>query len=627
MGIAACLFLFYRDLYQALSQGNEEPLGTVIIKKGSVTRRFEKRVLWDFLQRESPVYAGDFIRTSDVSLANVTLDEGSSMDLSENTVLQITGSGKLTRIGIEQGSISAVSGSAGLIIASGNSTVTLEKDGALSASSGGGDFSFQISGGSAVFSAGGETRTVEAGEAFTVSADSSVKPADFAVFSPPRTARYISSSPGNFSLDFSWIARSNTVRIIASADRAFVRITAQAEGSGGRTVLALPPGSWFWRAFDPSSPDTVAEGSADIIFAPPPRLSSPADGAQVRYTPEQDFRWLPGSGITGGGEAVYYLFEAADNPSMQNPLVKTQVSGLRSSAALDAGRWYWRVTPVYGPQFTGTPAPSEIASLQIEKTTPEAPALVAPMGGALVEILSDSRKTIFSWRRSAEFSAYIFAISKNANLSSPVLSRRVTENYFSYDPQTGLLDDGLYYWAVTGISESPAEEILSPVRSFTAGKSGEAAVVVVPPPPPAPPPPSPAPPLPRPAPPPLPPLTAPVLLNPVDAYVITAVELRANRNIVFSWNESPGASSYKFILYRLTAAGQETVFTQTIDGNDYTLTDLKILSRGRFAWTVQAARQIDGKEETSAIAESRFTIDLPELKRNELPEMGDLYGN
>jgi len=80
--------MFRHDLLFTFNLKNVEPVGTVVVKKNTVQRRIDNRVLWDRLSRESPVYAWDTIRVSDISSATLYI-QNNSIDLKENTLVRI----------------------------------------------------------------------------------------------------------------------------------------------------------------------------------------------------------------------------------------------------------------------------------------------------------------------------------------------------------------------------------------------------------------------------------------------------------------------------------------------------------------------------------------------------------
>jgi len=85
---AVSLYLFRMDLLNTFRLQGVEPAGTVIIKKNTVQRRLDDRVIWDRLNRESPVYVGDLIRVAEISAATLNIKDN-FIDLDENTLIRI----------------------------------------------------------------------------------------------------------------------------------------------------------------------------------------------------------------------------------------------------------------------------------------------------------------------------------------------------------------------------------------------------------------------------------------------------------------------------------------------------------------------------------------------------------
>jgi len=85
---AVSIYLFTLDLFNTFRLQGVEPAGTVIIKKNTVQRRLDDRVIWDRLNTESPVYVGDLIRVAEFSAATLNIKDN-SIDLDENTLINI----------------------------------------------------------------------------------------------------------------------------------------------------------------------------------------------------------------------------------------------------------------------------------------------------------------------------------------------------------------------------------------------------------------------------------------------------------------------------------------------------------------------------------------------------------
>jgi hypothetical protein len=480
---------FQLDLNRTLSRLNERPIGTITWKYRAAQRRFIDRVLWDRLRRESPVYDGDSIRTAALSEAVVGFAEGGRIDLAENTFVQIFVRDALPRIDLIEGTIDADAGEKALVLAAGEHELTIDPGGAANALKGtadaAGDAAFMIRTGRASLLSAGIRQEASAGGAL-FPGGSGEGGARTVMLSPPPGARLLASGPGAVTVDFEWnsvhYGPEDKTRLVIAHDRGFTRIAAALDLPGGenRAQAELVPGAYFWRAYAPDKaerdggespaapPDPVSYVSKlTILHAPPPELISPAEDLQHPWRPGARplrFRWT-GPGISAA-EPDYYLLEAADNPGMTNAAIQMQTRAASAEFSPPGpGRWFWRVSARYGDTFR----PSRTGSFEIIRDSDlSAPVLLAPLPEGAVNIAPEGRDPYFSWRHDGGMAAYTIVISEHQDLSNPLLTERVEENYYPYPAKTGILGEGRYYWGVSAEDSRGNRSSFSPARPFTA---------------------------------------------------------------------------------------------------------------------------------------------------------------
>jgi hypothetical protein len=244
----------------------------------------------------------------------------------------------------------------------------------------------------------------------------------------------------------------------------------------------LPSGTWFWRAC-PVSKQTGrgngewSAGSAGkivVTFAAPPSLISPGDGYVYRYRsrkPGVRFQWSAVS------EASSYILEAADNPDITNPRLRETIPAHSAraetqsflSAVPDAGTWYWRVTPVFPADYQGEAASSVTASFRIEQSGDlAAPLAQSPAENGFLNIAPGRGDTYFSWRGEAEAVSYTLRVSRERDLSPPVLERTSRDNFALYGGGETVLEPGRYYWGVAQTDLEGNSSAFSEGRAFLA---------------------------------------------------------------------------------------------------------------------------------------------------------------
>ena len=124
LGTASFLGLFQNDLYRSLRQIDREPVGFVASRSRAAMRRLEDRIIWDRLQKDSPVYNGDFIRTAERAEAAVGFPGGALVGISENSLIRILAEGEGLLIDYTGGNISVYAGeTGGLTVSAGGNRV------------------------------------------------------------------------------------------------------------------------------------------------------------------------------------------------------------------------------------------------------------------------------------------------------------------------------------------------------------------------------------------------------------------------------------------------------------------------------------------------------------------------
>ncbi|MCF0241721.1 MAG: hypothetical protein HUK25_03735, partial [Treponema sp.] len=72
IGMGVSLTLFINDFYKSETREDEEPIGVVLRKTRSVSRKFSDGSTWYALNEASPIYSGDWIRTGGSSELDLT---------------------------------------------------------------------------------------------------------------------------------------------------------------------------------------------------------------------------------------------------------------------------------------------------------------------------------------------------------------------------------------------------------------------------------------------------------------------------------------------------------------------------------------------------------------------------
>ncbi|MDR0587257.1 MAG: hypothetical protein LBG26_08465 [Treponema sp.] len=462
-GTAVCLFLFWQDLNLSLTRLDEKPVGVVTYKYRATQRRYAERILWERLKEESPVYDGDTIRTADVSEATISLFADSGIiDLGENTLIRIQVEKTGTVIDITDGDVSAVVQRGGLRIASGDVTIDAAPGTVVTATvpdaAGGEGLEVRVLEGSAGVRKAGEQRTVAAGEVYSAAAATAMA-ARVAVVSPAFSAKFLNGSDGPLEVAFRWnrigFAEDEKVRLDIAEDRGFTRVTESRESQSDGETLWLANGVYYWRAY-PSSEAGVeirhggVNGKLTLVYAPPPALYSPRQGERFRFhtsRPGLRFQWQSSEG------AAAYLIEVSSSSGLENPLFSATVQPTGGDtvsivySGFPAGVYYWRVTPVYPRDYTGMAQSSAIASFTVEQVD----LLAIPQTQERTETVyleANRQDSYFTWKQEDDAAYYTFLLSRQEDLSNPLIRKQERDNYYVLNAREEGLAPGRYYWGV-----------------------------------------------------------------------------------------------------------------------------------------------------------------------------------
>jgi hypothetical protein len=195
-----------------------------------------------------------------------------------------------------------------------------------------------------------------------------------------------------------------------------------------------------------------------------PTLIDPANAARTNNnTPTFTWNVVPYASARYGG---FYEITIADNPSLTNPLIRTNVTSPSYTLTTPLPQanpqdrtYYWRVVP---GNSLGLGPSSAVRSFILDNTAPAAPNLSAPDDAAIVT----SARPAFSWSAvsSGGTTSYRIQIDNNSNFGSPVINQVVSTT--SFTPATPV-HQGTNFWRVQAIDQAGNVGPWSAVRSFS----------------------------------------------------------------------------------------------------------------------------------------------------------------
>lgn len=492
LGATTNSWLFYNSFFRALSRLNEAPIATITFKYKTAQRKFIDRVVWDRLRQDSPVYNGDTIHTATLSEATIWFNDGNVMELMENTMAQVfLRDDNTAAVELEDGyaTVDSSDSENGLTLSSNGMQVAVKSGTSLSAGSSTqasgkagastGRFSLQVfKGNASIQNADGTSRAISQGEEVNVTTSggaATTEKAALTVHSPLRNEKFLYHEQGTKDIDFRWEGESQSTILKISQDKDFKDVLYSLNPEGlNETQIKLGAGTYYWQLDGSDGTTSSARAAEDgllktgkiqVIQSLPPSLVTPAENYSYGYrtrNPAVRLIW------TESPYATTYKLEISKNASMSNLVIEQRTSTTSAIiSSLEAGTYYWRVTPYYTLNKEGFAAPSEIRTFNIErKGNLNSPELLIPNENDIVNIEENAKPTSFSWINDNEADVYTIKIADNQNMRNPVVSIDTTENFYTLNNKISKLKEGHWYWSVSMKDSEGNVSPASQIRGF-----------------------------------------------------------------------------------------------------------------------------------------------------------------
>lgn len=469
-------YTFWKDLNSTAGRSDKEKVAVITYKDRITQRKYNDRVVWERINKSSPLYNGDFVRTSDLAEAQFSFVDGTTISLYENTMIQINYSeSEGLKISLDGGSVSLNASAKGNVKLSldDGSEVTVGKGSGLSAKAGNGEVrTVDIKNGSAsIEGRNGEKTSLIAGESVSVSNNGEIRKKSITVTSIPQELRLLNSEGGEMPVKLEWTkseeAADEDVIIQTSNKKDFSVIEKEyVVKEVSEFLLNLPEGTAYWRVYTEKHTDEAEKGKIAVIDAEPVPLISPVEAASFRYrnrNPQINFSWQERD------YAEHYLVKVSSSPDMENPIIEEKVyKTTLQSDSLGQGKWWWQVTPYYEINSTGYTGESTVGSFSIVKSGDlKAPKLAVPFKDTTVSY-KENLNINFIWSSDSTDATYEVLLSDKEDFSNLLYSKKTSyKNIHAKLPAPQAPSD--YYWKV--IRTTNEDEDLEPesqVWKFTA---------------------------------------------------------------------------------------------------------------------------------------------------------------
>ncbi|EOQ97869.1 hypothetical protein LEP1GSC195_1298 [Leptospira wolbachii serovar Codice str. CDC] len=548
-------FLLHRNLNYRFNDASGPTIGVITFKNKIVLRKYNDAVVWDLIESKTEVKNRDTIRTEGLSDAILTLNDGTKINISENSMILLDISDKNININFAYGSFEAaregtVSGDIKMNITAGDKTVQVA-NGDVKLDKTKSELNIKVDQGEAKLTSNGKEETIAKDQIANVT-ESGVK-----VGKPvyrlvaPEDRKNILSESGTERIQFSisgWkqeSAKLTNASIEVSLLPDFSKSLFKEKLTSANLSKKLGAGSYYWRVSyeGPSSKSkqTTEVYQFRILSDPGLRIMSPKAGEVFTFTqdaPVVRFVWNPLDLYSS------YTVQIARDSNFSDGVISKQTQN--QSLAFDSlkeGSYFARIQAK--SNLPGIAEKTSVAvSFQVTKKTNIAPPeLLEPARGKTFAEEQTKSQLFFSWKDDKDFSGYEWELSSDSNFRSKLKTESTKNNFLKLTTGFGM---GVYYWRVKGIS-SNGISLESKPNSFTVIAKEEME-----------------------------------LIAPANG---AEVEVDERSTVVLKWRKLTGKSNYELEIAR-ESDFKPLLTKETVSGNYF---EFKSKDLGRFYWRVRPA--------------------------------------
>lgn len=451
-----CLFSFllYKNLTQKGKEGENPVIGVLTFKNRIVERKPDEEVIWDRVESGIQIRNKDTIRSAEFSDGVLTLNDGTKILLSENSMVYLDFSDGI-HLDFAYGSMSVEGGTGGNIpikITSSDKTIELQDGNLKLEKTSKDELKLEVKEGKAKVKTGSEEKEVKKDEVAKVdNTKVTIEEANFKLISPPEIFT-TSTKSQTAQIDFSWSVNSvvKKTNLELSYDSKFRKIFQSIPVQGNSVSINLKPGNYYWRITGEHTQKKQKETSAfhklQIVAKSTPKIITPKENQTFSYTqkaPIINFAWTSSDGVKN------YKLEISSSSSFNN-IVKslTTTQTFTGVEGLENGKYFARVVTEF--QIDDSVEVSPVLSFAlIQKKDPDPPALINPEQTWNELVLAKKGYNLY-WQDSSEFKEYTIQIASDSDFKNILLSEKTNIN----QKKVSFLSKNLSiaYWRVAGIT-------------------------------------------------------------------------------------------------------------------------------------------------------------------------------
>lgn len=511
LGLLATLFVFLqKELHPPSSRKHNAKKIAILSASLNITqRKFQKQVLWEDISLNDDLFSGDAIRTAEQSEAKIVFDDGTELELAENSLVILDRTDHSVNIEFLKGNVFARGGSepgksVNIKTKNGNIRVGGEgQSGALNLNANTeGKLEITVAEGTAEIQGKEGSQQINANEKGQLSETGITKQKlSFRLSHPVLNAHFVTEKK-QVNIRFEWLRlqdSSDPATLEISRDPKFSDIvftTPNLKNSGqSNQIVTLKPDFYYWRVTGKQTSDSSETRRFTIMRHARIRLEFPRKNAKKTYfheRPIHKFQWRIIGG-NSGGKTTIQLSKTRDFKETLKPGAllrgKRDADGNQKIMAqydsLDPGIYFWRVLTRY--QSKRSSKTKEFFSKTRKYTLTQlerlpAPELLDPPTRATLTFKIQDEKNPpqvrFRWNPVSEANGYELSIGKDRgskNGPEKILFKEIISTTSWEVKGTVLSSTQRLFWTVRALAakgQTGQHSAYSRTRSFTINRKG-----------------------------------------------------------------------------------------------------------------------------------------------------------
>ncbi|BDA78538.1 sigma factor regulatory protein FecR [Leptospira kobayashii] len=455
--------LLYYEMTKRLDAGNAKIIGTITFKQRTVQRKYASRVVWEDMEQHFPLRNKDSIRTATAADAEITLNDGTKIQLNENSMILLNLDEDKTNIDFAYGSLSAQnagSGDSKIQIKTGETSVSVGNGDVKLSKEEGKNLSVAVEKGEAeIVSLGKESQKIGSDEKATLQGSDGkleIKKQELKQIAPNDLARfYTQENLQTVNFEFQSNPTYKNSKLEISQNSGFTGNIVSEKITGSNFKKSLKEGVYYWRLKSEEEISSVRKFT--IYKTKSVDLVSPSNGQKIGAAEETVYLNLLWSKSELSSN---YKLEISDTKDFGKLIQSTTTMVNSISLPLGKGKYFWRVVST---DPSGTILTSSVFSFNIsEADKPKPPTLFNPQPGSNIDlVLAEKTGIRFNW--SSTSSSSEFFLSQSPKFESVILQKTVDGNFLDIKEK---LPAGIYHWKVSLKNKDGSIGESSAVRSF-----------------------------------------------------------------------------------------------------------------------------------------------------------------